>query len=181
MWAQKEPWLTQCCTGRQGQSRNTKPRTWVPAFQRRTTEDPSQNGHQLSSMWATKMSDEPCQRSAHTPLPGQPGLTPALWLTSSWHSKSSPGPITATQLHPSYSQGTEMMERKCKHLLRFPLCGGKKQWARKCRWSHNWLSMSAKGSSNCLHWEKNLWWCMIISIDLLYQHKGTPFLHRIRY
>lgn len=128
-----------------------------------------------------KKSGESCQRSAHTLLPEQPQLIPVLWLTSLQHSKGSAVPTTASQLPPSHSWGTEIMERKFNHLLWFPLCEGKKLWARKHRWTHNWLLISAKGRSNCLHIRATSLTVHDVSTDLLCQQKETFFCHSIRH
>lgn len=166
---------------RAGTAVSSEPRTRVPVFQWRTTEDCLQNSLQFLSMWAAKKSGEPCQRSAHTLLPEQPQLTPVLWVTSPRHSKGRAAPTTATQLPPSHSWGTEITERKFNHLLWFPLCGGKKSWARKHRWTHNWLLISAKGSSNCLHIRATSLTVHDGSTELLYQQKETSFCHSIRH
>lgn len=34
--------------------------------------------------------------------------------------------------------------------------------------------MSAKGSSNCLHWEKKLWWCMMSTLICFTNRRSHP-------
>lgn len=161
-------------TGGQGQPWAQNPGLKCQCFSEGPWRIALQNGLQLLSMWAAKKSGEPCQRSAHTLLPEQPQLTPEPWLTSLQHSKGSAVPTTATQLPLSHSWGTEIMERKFNHLLWFPPCRGKKLWARKHRWIHNWLLISTKGSSNCLHWDQHLWQCMISALTCSINRRKCP-------